>query len=50
MNNNIPRPLKAIKVYCFECSARQYKEARLCPVQGCALRPYRFGKRPKRAE
>jgi len=40
-------PIKSIRAKCFDCSAGQPKEVRLCPVTDCALYPYRMGKRPK---
>ncbi len=40
-------PLKAIRAKCLECSGTWY-EVKLCPVEKCALHPYRFGKNPYR--
>lgn len=42
----LQRPLKAIRSKCLDCSGGQPKEVRLCTVHGCALWPYRMGKRP----
>ena len=39
-------PLKAIRAKCLDCSAGQYNEIKYCTVD-CALKPYRFGHRPK---
>ena len=39
-------PIKAIREKCLDCSGGSYREVRLCPVQNCALHPYRMGKRP----
>jgi len=41
-------PLRAIKLYCLECSGGSIKERRLCPIKDCPLYPYRFGHNPKR--
>jgi len=40
------RPLKAMRAKCVDCCAGQVKEIRVCPITGCALWPYRMGKRP----
>lgn len=42
-------PIKAIRAKCFECSGESFQEIRLCPIPGCPLWPFRFGKRPKTA-
>jgi len=41
-------PLRAIRFKCLECSAGQPKEVRKCPIENCALFPYRFGRNPNR--
>lgn len=41
-------PLKAIKIWCLECSCGNYSEVRNCIIQDCCLFPYRQGKNPKR--
>jgi len=41
-------PLKAIRVYCIECSGGSLKEVRMCPHTNCTLYTYRFGKNPSR--
>lgn len=38
--------IKAIRAKCLDCSGGQSKEVRLCPVETCALWPYRMGRRP----
>jgi len=43
-------PIKAIRAKCLDCSYGQPKEVRLCPVQTCALWPYRMGRRPAASE
>lgn len=40
-------PIKAIRSKCLDCSGGQPLEVRLCTVEGCAIWPYRRGKRPK---
>ena len=34
---------RAIKAKCFDCSADQINEVRLCRITDCALWPYRMG-------
>lgn len=41
-------PVKAIREKCLECSNGSIREVELCPVTGCALYPFRFGKNPYR--
>lgn len=36
--------LRSIRLKCLNCSAGSSKEVELCPVEDCALYPYRFGK------
>jgi len=43
-NGMILPPLKVIRKHCLECCCGQSVEVRLCPVDNCALYPYRFGK------
>lgn len=38
--------LKSIRAKCVDCSCYQPKEVDLCPVRGCSLWPFRFGKDP----
>jgi len=40
-------PLKAIRSKCMDC-AGSIKEVRECNIEGCTLRPFRFGKNPNR--
>ncbi|MCT4552934.1 MAG: hypothetical protein N4A44_04665 [Alphaproteobacteria bacterium] len=39
-------PLKAIRVKCLDCCFNSSKEVQLCPVKGCSLHEFRFGKNP----
>ena len=39
-------PIKAIRAKCLDCMCGQAGEVRLCPIEDCALYPYRFGKNP----
>ena len=41
-------PLKAIRKKCLDCCHRSAHEVKLCPVEECALYPYRFEKNPHR--
>ena len=41
------RPLRAIRARCVDCCAGSAHEVKQCAVYGCALWPYRLGKRPK---
>lgn len=43
----IPRPLKAIREKCIDCSGGSEKEVRECVVKNCALYHYRMGRYPK---
>ena len=45
----IPRPLKAIREKCVDCSGGSEKEVRECVVKNCALYPYRMGRYPREA-
>jgi hypothetical protein len=38
--------LKVIRRKCIDCSADQLAEVRNCPVNACALWPYRMGENP----
>ena len=42
-------PMKAIRAKCLDCCCGQVNEVRRCPVNACALHPFRFGKNPNRA-
>ena len=39
-------PVKSIRAKCLDCSGGQTREVRLCPLEKCALWPYRMGVRP----
>ena len=41
-------PVKAIREKCLDCSGGSSSEVKACPVNGCALHPFRFGKNPYR--
>ena len=43
----IRNPVKAIRAHCLDCSYSA-KEVELCPVEACALHPFRLGKNPYR--
>ena len=43
----IRNPVKAIRAHCLSC-AYSAKEVELCPVEACALHPFRLGKNPYR--
>ena len=48
MNKN-STPLRAIRIYCRQCSGESPKEVKLCPPPpDCSLFPYREGHNPKR--
>jgi hypothetical protein len=40
-------PLRAVRHFCLDCCCEQAEEVRLCPVEGCALWRYRFGRYPE---
>lgn len=40
--------MKAVKIYCRQCSGESPKEVKLCSVPDCPLYPYREGHNPKR--
>lgn len=46
----ITSPIKAIRAKCLECSNNSANEVKLCPVEKCALHPFRFGKNPYRTK
>ncbi len=43
----IARPLRAIRLKCFDCSGWSWKEVELCEHRECILYLLRFGKKPK---
>lgn len=45
----IPKPLRAIRLKCIDCSGGQEKEVRECRIVTCALHPYRMGRYPREA-
>jgi hypothetical protein len=47
MSKNLT-PLRAIRIYCRQCSGESPKEIKLCPIPDCPLYPYREGRNPKR--
>ncbi len=46
-NMKTPRPLRAIRLKCLDCSGWGYKEVELCEHKSCVLYELRFGKKPK---
>ena len=44
----ITNPAKAIRAKCVDCCCNNIREVDLCPVSGCPLYPFRFGKNPYR--
>lgn len=40
--------LRAVRLKCLDCSAGQIKEVKLCPIDMCALYPYRMGEDPNK--
>lgn len=43
----IPKPLRAIRLKCLDCSCGSVAEVRDCVVKTCALYPYRMGRYPQ---
>ena len=43
--NVLPSPLQAIRAECLSCCNGSAHEVNLCPSKGCALWPFRFGRR-----
>ena len=43
----IPKPLRAIRLKCLDCTCHQETEIRECTIKTCALWPYRMGRYPK---
>lgn len=41
------RPLKAIRLKCYDCSGWNFGEVKRCVHEDCILWPLRFGKKPK---
>ena len=46
----IKNPVKAIRAKCLNCCCGSSNEVKLCPVNDCALWPFRFGKNPYRTQ
>ena len=46
--NKILTPVKAIRAKCLDCSCGNPYEVNVCPLTGCPLYPYRFGRNPNR--
>lgn len=44
----IKNPIKAIRAKCLECSGGSATEVKECPIKGCALYEFRFGRNPYR--
>lgn len=43
-------PLKAIRAKCLDCCSGHVSEIAHCPIQTCALHPFRMGRNPFRAK
>jgi hypothetical protein len=43
----IPKPLRAIRLKCLDCTCNQEAQIRECTIRLCALWPYRMGRYPK---
>jgi hypothetical protein len=41
--------LRRVRAKCLDCGCGSFKEVELCPVEGCALWPLRFGRDPNPA-
>jgi len=41
-------PVKAIRKKCLDCAGESAREVLLCPIESCALHPFRLGKNPFR--
>lgn len=46
----ITNPIKVIRAKCLDCCCGSPKEVRQCPVIGCPLHVFRFGKNPYRKQ
>lgn len=49
VDSDPPRPLKAMRLKCLECSGDSWREVQLCQVFDCPLWSYRLGRRPTTA-
>lgn len=45
---HVRAPLPTIRAYCLSCCLGQPSEVAACPATGCALHPYRMGRKPRR--
>jgi len=50
MSDVITNPVKAIRAHCLDCCYDNTAEVKACPVEKCALHPFRLGKNPYRAK
>lgn len=41
-------PIRAIRLKCLDCTCGSLKEVENCPIEKCALHPFRFGRNPFR--
>lgn len=46
----ITNPVKAIRAYCLSCVCGSSTEVDRCPIEECALYPFRFGRNPFRTK
>jgi hypothetical protein len=46
----IPKPLRAIRLKCLDCTYGQEAHIRDCTLTSCPLWPYRMGRYPKAVE
>lgn len=46
----IPKPLRAMRMKCLDCTCHQPAEVKACRIRNCALWPYRMGRFPKPEE
>lgn len=44
----ITNPIKAIRAKCFDCTGGMVSEITNCPINSCALHPFRSGSNPFR--
>lgn len=42
------RPMRAMREKCLDCCCGQVAMVKDCPITGCAIWPYRFGRDPRR--
>lgn len=46
-NEKAVTAIKAIRLKCLDCCCGSAYEVEMCPVKGCPLYEYRFGKNPR---